>query len=400
MRANIFIIGMITVTLLLLFFIFIPFYSRFESNEATNHLARFANSVTYNESDTYFNRKKIKEGLEYEHNCAQKSEKVLLDVTKIEFLSQEPEEIKNRINYIKKFSDSLWLRLTVPQSYIDEKRQDLLKTLIVLFFLVLIPLIMIVLLSMSRLFKPLRSLTRLCYDLQEHRPPTKIYKASYEIEELYDAIVSMYNKNQTLHKNNIDLIKEAAHELKAPIAIMQARVTLFEMDDNYNKKRFVEENYNDIALINNKLKELLLLKEIEWDVEQEPSTNVSVKDACEMIQVKFLPMLELRKLSIISTWEETFYVYTHHRAIEKVLVSIFENVFLHTKEGSSVYVRANINQKSLTIASQTRESENELHFSSHIGKKIITRFSKILHYRVQTKSSQGFYITKIIFTDL
>ena len=59
--------------------------------------------------------------------------------------------------------------------------------------------------------------------------------------------------NQRFCKQKQDIFKEAAHEIKSPIAILKARLSLFKQNEDSDKAAFIQESEDDIRTISNKL---------------------------------------------------------------------------------------------------------------------------------------------------
>jgi len=215
---------------------------------------------------------------------------------------------------------------------------------------------------------------------------------SYEVKMLKDAIFELVNTNKDLCQQKQDLFKEAAHELKSPVAVLKARISLFEQQADESKEEFINEAKQDIVIITAKLKELLFLKSIEWDM-QLKKVYLNMEDNCKIMQEIFGPILRKQNIRVNSTWRGNFIIFTYKEAMQKVIQSIFENIFIHTKAGTTIQVKAEPNIIKIKNEIDT-ENESSL-FSSYIGVKMIQRLSKKLSYDYSTYSDDKYFYTTL-----
>ena len=235
-----------------------------------------------------------------------------------------------------------------------------------------------------------------CKDSTNGAMTVPVCKGSTEVNEIKDAIILLMDDNQHLCDQKQDVFKEAAHEIKSPIAVLKARLSLFKQSDDYKKVLFIKESEEDIIRISNKLKELLFLKEIEWEMLQDRE-SVSMQDQCSQMQQLFRPILDKKNLQIISNFEDDFMLTVHLSAMQKVMQAIFENIFMHTKNSSVIrtYIDPEIDE--LSIVNEIGDKSDETLFSSHIGTKMIKRLSEKLDYKYETIEKDGYFTTKIRF---
>lgn len=263
------------------------------------------------------------------------------------------------------------------------------------FIIVFIILVGVFYILLKKLFKPLRCLVDYCNSADPSVNLLPSCSGSYEIKSLKDAIINLQNNNQQLCKDKQDIFKEAAHEIKTPIAILKARLSLFSKSD-MKKSDFVKESMEDISTISNKLRELIFLKAIEWDI-QKAKESVQMQNQCEMMQQLFHPILEKKDIKMVSNLDEDFTLYIHKEAIARVMQAVFENIFMHTKNGTTIHNYIDSKKHELKIVNEIGEESDEILFSSHIGKKLISRLAEKLDYEFETYEKDGFFHTRIQF---
>jgi len=249
---------------------------------------------------------------------------------------------------------------------------------------------------LNRLFQPLRCLVRFCKDSSADKASIPLCNGSSEVNDLKEAIIGLLESNQMLCKQKQDIFKEAAHEIKSPIAILKARLALFKQNENIDKATFVQESEDDIKTISNKLRELLFLKEIEWDM-QKQKESISMQKQCSMMQQAFKPILEKKGLTMVSNWEEDFKLSVHKEAMQKVMQAVFENIFMHTKNNSTITNYVDTKHRRLHIVNEMGDKSDETLFSSYIGSKMIERLADKLDYTYEVEEKEGQFYTTIVF---
>jgi signal transduction histidine kinase len=251
----------------------------------------------------------------------------------------------------------------------------------------------------KRLFSPLKCLVTCCHELEKGKKTTpQCPSDSYEIQELREAILNLLKKNQSLYEKKHDMFKEITHQLKSPIAIMQARLsTLTEEASHESLTDYVKETNMDIESIKELIHELLFLEEVKLDIQNTYKSTISMKSVFQEMQQKFQPLLELNQITIDADWKEDFTIYSFKQPILQVIQAMYENVSVHTKKGTTIEMRIDAAKKTLIISNIPKEKEDNLFKSTNIGTKIIKRLSDELDFSVITEHHKDQYITMITF---
>ncbi len=318
----------------------------------------------------------------------------LFDDMKLERLKVLPVEGHNRISSYRNLDDGQYLYLSCSSELLDHRVVEFSVSTLILFITIFIILSSLFVWYVRGQFQSLHCLIDFCSSQQGKQKSTPVCNGTYEVKNLRNAILSLIQTNDNLCEQKQELFKEAAHELKSPIAVLKARLSLFEKDENTEKKEFIQESKEDIARITSKLKELLFLKSIEWDM-QLPRENVNMEDNCKLMQDAFEPILRKKNVAVDSKWDESFVINTYKSAMQKVLQAVFENIFIHTKENSTIVVRAKPNE--IFITNELGDKKDIPLFSSYIGMKMIKRLSSKLAYEYKTSSDEDFFYTRLIF---
>jgi len=297
---------------------------------------------------------------------------------------------------IRKLPDGRYLEVSSGRDAIKMKMVSFILKLLLVFGTVLLLFILIFNYFLNRLFLPLRCLVNFCKDTSSDKESIPICSGGSEVNDLKEAIIGLLESNQLLCKQKQDIFKEAAHEIKSPIAILKARLSLFKQNDEFDKKVFVQESEDDIKTISNKLRELLFLKEIEWDM-QKQKESISMQEQCSMMQMAFKPILEKKGLTMVSNWEEDFTLSVHKEAMQKVMQAVFENIFMHTKNNSTITNHVDSKLRRLHIVNEMGDKSDETLFSSFIGSKMIARLADKLDYIYEVEEKDEKFYTTIVF---
>jgi signal transduction histidine kinase len=289
----------------------------------------------------------------------------------------------------RKLSDGRYLNISSTLINVDAKTLALTLKLFMVFGTALLLFILIFTLLLNRLLSPLHALVRYCNNGSEDHSQIERCDGTSDINSLRNAILQLIDDKQ-------ELFKEAAHEIKSPIAILKARISLYKQDDNYDKQQFVDESLEDIDTITSKLKEILFLKAVEYDMRQ-TKEEVSMQSQCYLMQQAFRPIFDKKELMLEANWNDDFSLYTHKDAIGRVMQAIFENIFLHTKNGTVIRVDVDSERQHLRITNEVGQRSDEKLFSSSIGSKIINRLAPQLGYVYTTEQEGNLHTTLITF---
>ncbi len=300
-----------------------------------------------------------------------------------------------RLTIYKELPNNSYLVVTSSSKDIDKQVRELLMHLGVVLVVLFGSIILGLYLILNKFLYPLRCLVEYCNNVSIKSSSLEECKGSFEIDSLREAIVGLQESNQVLWKKKQNIFKEAAHEIKTPIAILKARLALYDKSD-MSKDEFISDSKNDIATISNKLRELIFLKAIEWDVQQ-AKESVGMQTQCSMMQQLFKPILQKKEIEMVSNLEKDFDLYIHKEAMGKVMQAVFENIFMHTKNGTTIQTSVDQEKHQLSIVNEIGQESDEVLFSSHIGTKLIQRLAEKLDYEYCTEEKDGFFYTTITF---
>lgn len=325
--------------------------------------------------------------------CTLDNEFVSVNIRYFKTKENIPKEKYSRLLPLK---DGSFVQLSIEEGYIETQLSNMKNILLYVFFGVSLIFTFIMIFLYRKLFYPLKCLVRFCHDMTEEKEIIQCPSNSYEIQELRSAILNLLKRNKSLYEKKSDMFKEIAHELKSPIAIMQARLSLL-MNNDLTKEEYINETNMDIEDIKRLIYELLFLEEIELDMQNTLKTDISMSGICDIMQKKFQPLLKLNDINIDADWSKDFTIYSFEHSILKVMQAIYENIAIHAKKGSTITMKVDISRKTMHITNLYHQDKDKYFHSTNIGTKIIQRLSDKLNFTVTTEHNNTSYMTAITF---
>lgn len=288
-----------------------------------------------------------------------------------------------------------YLTMLSDTKKIAVKTGELSFTLFSVFSLVLLLSSSIFIFYLYKLFKPLDCLIHFCKNFTNDRSLLPTCSGSGEISDLKDAILELLDTNSCLIEQERDVFKEAAHEIKTPLAVLKARISLYE-DGEYDKESFLQDANKDINKITQHLKELLFIKSVER-VLMGNNEQMDLYNEIEVLIEQFRPLLAKKSLQIFFGNKFTFKVDINKKALHKIIKAIAENMISYAQIGSVIYININPANKSISFINKIGNKENREMFSSQIGLKIIGHLSEKLKFTFHTKEDGEKFTTTLVF---
>ncbi len=307
-----------------------------------------------------------------------------------------PPELQENVITLK---DNSFLTLSIDATYFSQQLEKIRSILLYVFLFLSVIFTFIILYLNKKLFYPLKCLVSFCHAIREGEKTIICPANSYEIQELQDAIVSLLEKNKQLYNKKAHMFKEIAHELKSPIAIMQARLSLLMGEEISNKKfqKYIDETTHDIEDIKKLIYEILFIEEIEINMHNTHKKEISMKQICQSMQQKFEPLLELNDIKINVDWSQDFTIYSYEDSILKVMQAIYENISMHAQKHTTINIDIDTEKKQISIHNAYLKDQQTHFISTKIGTQIIQRLTSKLHFDIETEQTAQTYTTRITF---
>lgn len=178
-------------------------------------------------------------------------------------------------------------------------------------------------------------------------------------------------------------ISDASHELKTPLAVIEANADVLE--SNIGKSKWMEYIQSEIASMDKLINNLLFLAKVENVKELKEKENFDLTQEVKMTASMFESMAYERKVKIEEKIEENVNFNGNKEDIKQVLSVLIENAIMHTKENGKIVVELN-KEKGTTVLQVSNEGEE---IPKEEREKIFERFYRIDKSRNRKEKRYG-----------
>lgn len=178
-------------------------------------------------------------------------------------------------------------------------------------------------------------------------------------------------------------ISDASHELKTPLAVIEANADVLESEIGKNK--WMDYIQNEIQSMDKLINELLLLTKIENidNIQERKIFNVSKET--EMIVSMFECMAYEKGVKLNSKIEENIMINGKKEDIEHILSTLIDNAIKHTKVSNDVIIELTKEKNELII--QVKNKGQEIPVEER--KRIFERFYRVDKSRNRNEKRYG-----------
>ena len=190
-------------------------------------------------------------------------------------------------------------------------------------------------------------------------------------------------------------ISDASHELKTPLAVIEANADVLE--SNIGKSKWMEYIQSEIASMDKLINNLLFLAKAENVKELKEKENFDLTQEVKMTASMFESMAYERKVKIEDKIEENVNFNGNKEDIKQVLSVLIENAIMHTKENGKIVVELN-KEKGTTVLQVSNEGEE---IPKEEREKIFERFYRVdkSRNRKEKRYGLGLAIAKTIVVE-
>ena len=178
-------------------------------------------------------------------------------------------------------------------------------------------------------------------------------------------------------------ISDASHELKTPLAVIEANADVLE--SNIGKSKWMEYIQSEIASMDKLINNLLFLAKVENVKELKEKENLDLTQEVKMTASMFESMAYERKVKIEDKIEENVNFNGNKEDIKQVLSVLIENAIMHTKENGKIVVE--LNKEKGTIVLQVSNEGEEI--PKEEREKIFERFYRVDKSRNRKEKRYG-----------
>jgi signal transduction histidine kinase len=211
-----------------------------------------------------------------------------------------------------------------------------------------------------------------------------------EIAEVSKGFSTLIHRLEVFRSKEAELFKEAAHELKTPLALMRSRLDVYQNNAKYEKHKFTEDLGDDLQRLTAELKNVLFLEGSDFEEE----SIVDVIQTVKKLETK-MGILIQRKQLMLKLPLESFSIVTCEKLLSKVLSALLENAITYAKENTIVEIGSDPTMKKIWIRN-TVGAEKYL-FSSKIGEKILKRLSREIGFEYTITQDEAYFRIELVF---
>lgn len=290
-----------------------------------------------------------------------------------------------------KLANNYYLNAISDHRKIDEATYKYTQVLIFRYVVSLIVILLIAIVALDFYMKPLEQLAIKTKMWKRENPYDFVLDdASSEIKEVSSAFDGLVRRLESYRKKEAELFKEAAHELKTPLALMRSRLDVYEASDHYEKEKFIAELGQDIERLTRELKNVLFLESSDF----EESSTIDVIHIFKTLERK-MDILIQRKGLKLELPIHTFDVVASEKLLFKVLSALLENAITYARENSVVEVGCLPVERKLWIYNKIG-TEKYL-FSSKIGEKILKRLRNEIGFDYKIDQNKDAFRIELTF---
>ncbi|WP_295053992.1 HAMP domain-containing sensor histidine kinase [Sulfuricurvum sp.] len=290
-----------------------------------------------------------------------------------------------------KLSNNYYLNAISNHQKIDVATYKYTQRLLVRYIVSLVIILFIIIFALDFYMKPLELLAIKTRTWKRESPLELVLDdASSEIKEVSTAFDTLVRRLEGYREKEAELFKEAAHELKTPLALMRSRLDVYENSDNYNKHKFIIDLGHDIERLTRELKNVLFLESSDFD----QASNIEIIQIFKILETKMAILIQRKGLTVELS-KETFSVEASEKLLFKVLSALLENAITYAKENSTVEIGCNPWERKLWIGNQI--GHEKYLFSSKIGEKILKRLSHEIGFNYVITHDESTFRIELIF---
>lgn len=297
---------------------------------------------------------------------------------------------KNEIHSYIKLSNTLYLNAISDDSKLELSVNKYSQKLLVRYLFSLLAVLIISLFLLEYYMKPLGVLAQKTRDWKSG-DEFALDNSGREIQEVAAAFNTLLRRLEGFRTKEAELFKEAAHELKTPLALMRSRLDVYENTQGYNKEKFIVDLGLDIERLTAELKNVLFLESSDYEDPVSLDINTALRNIFHKVDI-----LAKRKKLILQLPTQSFTITTPKKLLNKVLTALIENAMTYATENSQIDIEIDPIVRTITITNDA--GEEKYLFSSKIGHKMLQRLSEELNFTYEISQYASRYAITLQFS--
>ncbi|MDD2782099.1 HAMP domain-containing sensor histidine kinase [Sulfuricurvum sp.] len=292
-----------------------------------------------------------------------------------------------------KLSNNYYLNAISDHQKIDKATYKYTQKLLIRYMISLLVILFIIIFALDFYMKPLELLAIKTREWKRENPFDFVQEnVSSEIKEVSSAFASLVKRMEEYRRKESELFKEAAHELKTPLALMRSRLDVYEQSNVYEKSKFIQELSHDLERLTAELKNVLFLESSDF----EEAIDIDLHAMLTKLKEKMDILIQRKNLQI-NISQSTFEVKAAEKLMYKVCGALIENAITYAAYNSIIHISIDGQLRIIEISNHV--GNDKYLFSSKIGNKILSRLSKEIGYEYTIKEMGDLYSIQIQFNE-
>ena len=221
------------------------------------------------------------------------------------------------------------------------------STLLLIFGLGAFLIIIISPILSKKILEPLDKITKAEQEISVEKLDKRInYKGKdTELKVLSDSFDKMIERLEISFNKQNQFISDASHELKTPLAVIEANTDV--LDGQVGNNKWISYIQNEIDSMNKLINELLLLAKMENVGELKEYKELDISKETEIIVSMFESMAYEKNVLLKSDVQENIMLNGNKEDVEHILSTLIDNAIKHTEKSKEVIVELKKNKNSI-----------------------------------------------------
>ncbi|MDX2280035.1 MAG: HAMP domain-containing sensor histidine kinase [Saprospiraceae bacterium] len=293
--------------------------------------------------------------------------------------------------------------------------EDLMKSIALLFFIIISLLLVGLLIINKRLsqnlwrpfYKTLQQIEQ--FEIDKSNQPKLTNTNIEEFNRLNQSIQKLIERNISIYHSQKEFIENAAHELQTPLAVFQAKIdTLIQSAEFTETQNQILSSLNDsVSRLNRLNKNLLLLSKIENGRYNEKQT-ISLNEAIQKHFDFFTEQAKAKKLTIKTELTEPVSINSNPILAEILISNLFLNSIRHNVIDGQIVIVLSGNSLTFSNTGQPQplvadklfnrfSKSNPSEQGNGLGLAIIKKIADLNNWKIAYSFADNFHSFSVVF---
>lgn len=179
-----------------------------------------------------------------------------------------------------------------------------------------------------------------------------------ELTELGKAIQRLANDLEYLKKGRREFLSSISHELRSPLTYVKGYADIARRPDLAEKERdhYLSIIYEEAENIQRLVQDLFELAQLDENAFQIQKEVVNLSSFFNKVCERMAPAFQAKRIALISDCSAELTVQLDLKRFEQVMINLLDNALKHSKEGTSVVIKARKEEAKIKISVQDEGS--------------------------------------------